>query len=69
MDYLHISPSFVAMERVNENERFVVKKWNKMTLYMCDYDWSSGSFVFKLEQLHPIGCLLINLVKIARITY
>ena len=26
-----------------------------MTLYMCDYDWSSGSFVFKQKQshLHP----------------
>ena len=35
------------MERVNENE-----KWNKMTLYMCDYDWSSGSFVFKQKQSH-----------------
>jgi hypothetical protein len=23
-----------------------------MTLYMCDYDWSSGSFVFKLKQSH-----------------
>jgi hypothetical protein len=23
-----------------------------MTLYMCDYDWSSGSFVFKQKQSH-----------------
>ena len=27
-------------------------KWNKMTLYMCDYDWSSGSLVFKQKQSH-----------------
>ena len=23
-----------------------------MTLNMCDYDWSSGSFVFKQKQSH-----------------
>ena len=23
-----------------------------MTLYMCGYDWSSGSFVFKQKQSH-----------------
>ena len=49
------------MERVNENERFVVKKWNKMTLYMCDYDWSSGSFVFKQKQSHFHPNRTINL--------
>ena len=34
-----------------------------MTLYMCDYDWSSGSFVFKQKQSHFHPNRSINLMK------
>ena len=34
-----------------------------MTLYMCDYDWSSGSFVFKQKQSHFHANRSINLCK------
>jgi hypothetical protein len=34
-----------------------------MTLYMCDYDWSSGSFVFKQKQSHLHPNRSINLWK------
>ena len=53
------------MERVNENERFVVKNGIKW-LYMCDYDWSSGSFVFKQKQSHFHPNRSINLWKKTR---
>jgi hypothetical protein len=37
------------MEQENENERFVVKNGIKR-VYICKYDWSSGSLIFKQKQ-------------------
>jgi len=34
------------------NESTKMKEWNKMNLYICDYDWSSGSFMLKQKQSH-----------------
>jgi hypothetical protein len=50
----------------NESTKMIdllLKKWNKINLYICDYDWSSGSFMFKQKQSHFHPNRLINLCK------
>jgi hypothetical protein len=50
------------MEQENENERFVVKNGIKR-VYICKYDWSSGSLIFKQKQSRFHDDRSINLGK------